>query len=169
MSDDSNPNTLERHAATALVVISLAVILIQGFILFDTFYGDPNIYLSYARNIARGDLFSFNPNEFSSGSTGPLWALALAASYAFPWSVSTAKILSLVTTMLAFWLTYRACTKIGGSPAASALASGVVSWRGAFYGHLMYESSLLQCLLALTLWLTADLLEGTRPVPFRRC
>ena len=32
----------------------------------------------------------------------------------------------------------------------------------------MYESSLLQCLLALTLWLTADLLEGTRPVPFRR-
>ena len=45
--------------ATAIVVFPLLV--------------RPVIYLAYARNIARGDFFSYSPGEFWSGTTSTLW------------------------------------------------------------------------------------------------
>jgi len=154
---------VERRLSTGLVFLCLTLILAQGSVLLRTFYGDPNIYLIYARNIARGDLFAFNPGEFSSGSTGPLWALVLAVAFLLPKSIVVAKSLSLVVTLAAFWLTYRACLKVSDSAAGSVLAAGAVAWAGAFHGLMLYESSLMQCRAAAAVWLTTDLLR--RPSP----
>jgi hypothetical protein len=149
----------ERRVATALAFLCLALILAQGCVLLRTFYGDPNIYLIYARNIAHGDLFAFNPGEFSSGSTGPLWALVLAVAFLLPKSVLVAKSIGLAVALAAFWLTYRACVKVSGSAAGSVLAAGAVAWTSAFHGLMLYESSLIQCLAAATVWLTVGILR----------
>ena len=64
------------------VLVGLCLTVIgAGILLIGTFWGDPTIYLVYARNIAQGDFFSFNPGEFSSGSTSPLWAMILSISF----------------------------------------------------------------------------------------
>jgi hypothetical protein len=159
----SGPSIVERRVSTGLAVLCLALILAQGSVLLGTFYGDPNIYLVYARNIAHGDLFSFNPGEFSSGSTGPLWALVLSIAFLLPGSILVAKLMGLAATLAAFWLTYRACAKVSGSAAGSVLAAGAVAWTGAFHGLMLYESSLTHCLAAAAVWLTADLLRQPSP------
>src|SRR5438552_1372784 len=41
---------------------------------------DPYIHLQFARNLAHGAGFSFNPHEPVPGSTSPLWVLVLAAT-----------------------------------------------------------------------------------------
>jgi len=42
---------------------------------------DSWIHFQFARNLARGDGFSYNPGQPTSGSTAPLWTLLLAAVY----------------------------------------------------------------------------------------
>jgi arabinofuranosyltransferase len=42
---------------------------------------DAWIHFQFARNLARGDGLSFNPDQPTSGSTAPLWTLLLAAVY----------------------------------------------------------------------------------------
>ena len=59
-------------AAVAAAALGAAVVTVAAYRLFHTFFGDPTIYLIYARNAAHGDVFSFNPGHFSSGSTSPL-------------------------------------------------------------------------------------------------
>lgn len=46
---------------------------------FDYTPDDTYIYLQYAKNIARGEGFAFNQGIPSYGTTGPLWALLIAA------------------------------------------------------------------------------------------
>ncbi len=48
-----------------------------GFPLDDTW-----IHLQFARNVAEGQGFSFNPGVSSSGSSAPLWTLVLAVPLA---------------------------------------------------------------------------------------
>lgn len=42
---------------------------------------DAWIHFHFARNLARGDGFSFNPDQPTAGSTAPLWTLLLAGVY----------------------------------------------------------------------------------------
>jgi hypothetical protein len=43
---------------------------------------DAWIHFQFARNLARGDGFAFNPGVPTAGSTAPLWSLLLAGAYA---------------------------------------------------------------------------------------
>ena len=67
----------------AVVRYGLAIVVAFFYITIVLHYSytpdDTYIYLQYARNIAGGDGFSFNPNSPSYGVTGPLWALLIAA------------------------------------------------------------------------------------------
>ena len=44
---------------------------------------DPYIHFQYAKNLALGHGFSFNPGELSPGATSPLWVLVLALGRVF--------------------------------------------------------------------------------------
>jgi hypothetical protein len=69
--------------AAAVVVPALGYILAEfniagamGFPLDDSW-----IHLVYARNIAAGDFFAYNPHQPVAGSTAPLWTIVLAVGY----------------------------------------------------------------------------------------
>ena len=83
----------------ALMVVAATLVVAIGIVLFGTFWGDPVIYLPYARNIASGDFFSYNPGEFSSGSTSPLWAVLLSIPYLAGTGHGGAKVFSLLFTL----------------------------------------------------------------------
>jgi len=74
----------------------LLSLLLIGLVLLIAFYGhahrlthgrdgvpldDAWIHFQFARNLARGDGFAFNPGEPTAGSTAPLWTVILAAAY----------------------------------------------------------------------------------------
>jgi hypothetical protein len=71
-------------------LFAIGIVLVAGFVLFATLrfvtavYGlsvdDGYIFLVYARNLAAGQGWSFNPGEVSFGTSSPLWALMLAAT-----------------------------------------------------------------------------------------
>jgi arabinofuranosyltransferase len=65
------------------IFLSIAIILFIVCQLQKIFYSadDTFIYMQYARNIANGDGFSFNPGEPSYGVTSPLWVLIISISY----------------------------------------------------------------------------------------
>ena len=48
---------------------------------------DSWIHLQFARNLAEGNGFAFNPGETTAGSTAPLWTLALAGLTLLPWEI----------------------------------------------------------------------------------
>jgi hypothetical protein len=63
---------------------------------------DAWIHLQFARNVAEGHGFSFNPGVPSSGSTAPLWTLVLAVPLAFgAGPVAAAKTLGLACVLAA--------------------------------------------------------------------
>ncbi len=70
-----------------LLVFGLAVIVLIFYGASVThFYYTPDetyIYLQYARNIAHGEGFSFNPDEPSYGVTSPLWTLLITCENFF--------------------------------------------------------------------------------------
>jgi hypothetical protein len=135
--------------APAIVAASLAIILLMGLLLFRTYWGDPAIYLPYARNIARGDFFSYNPGAFSSGSTSPLWALLLSIPFLLGVGPAGAKVFSLLATLLAYLLVLATARRMSGGKLAAALASLYLVEMMTLYGVLMYESSLVVALVAL--------------------
>lgn len=60
----------------ALVVFFVAIFQKLFYSPDDTF-----IYMQYAKNIAAGSGFSFNPGEQSYGITGPVWVIMITAAY----------------------------------------------------------------------------------------
>ena len=48
---------------------------------------DSWIHLQFARNLAEGNGFAFNPGETTAGSTAPLWTLTLAVLMLLPWDI----------------------------------------------------------------------------------
>jgi len=64
-------------AKTGLGVV-LALFLLLQWPLWDYVTDDTYIHLVYARNLAAGQGWSFNPGEPSYGSTSPLWIILLA-------------------------------------------------------------------------------------------
>lgn len=126
-----------------ILVLMFGVGAISGILLLNTFHGDPTIYLVYARNIAKGNFFSFNPAQFSSGTTSPIWALILSLSFFLPESITIAKVGSMLATMLALWLSYRVFLDVSKSKVGSALGAVFVLSVLAMSGFLMYESALI--------------------------
>src|SRR5205085_6611488 len=78
---------------------------------------DAWIHLHFARNLAEGAGFSYNPGVPVAGSTAPLWTLVLAAGalLAGP-SLALAKTLGVAATIVAGALTRRAALAWGAAP-----------------------------------------------------
>jgi len=67
-------NLVLRYGIALVVLLFLVTVNLH----FDYTPDGTYIYLQYARNIARGEGFSFNAGEPSYGLTGPLWVLLIA-------------------------------------------------------------------------------------------
>jgi arabinofuranosyltransferase len=92
---------------------------------------DAWIHFQFARNLARGDGFSFNPGEPTSGSTAPLWTVFLAGVYALGGRFPTAgQYLSGLCFLATLAATYWVGQQITGARWAAGLASGVVAVNG---------------------------------------
>lgn len=147
-----------RGFADALVALAalapLLLFLIQehriagaaGFPLDDSW-----IHLHFARNIAEGRGFSYNPGTPVAGSTAPLWTLLLGAAGAVAGvSVTLAKTLGAAATIAAGILTRRAALAWGATPAVALGAGIALVWTGALaWGALSgMEVSLAAALVA---------------------
>ena len=113
---------------------------------------DAWIHFQFARNLARGDGFSFNPGEPTSGSTAPLWTVLLAGGYlaggVFPLAGQLLSGACLLATLAA---TYELTRQITGKRWAAWMAGTVV----ALNGRMVWAglSALETCLFAaLSLW-----------------
>jgi arabinofuranosyltransferase len=131
----AGPRSRLADLAVALaVVVPLTLFVLRerqiagaaGFPLDDSW-----IHLHFARNLAEGAGFSYNPGVPVAGSTAPLWTLLLAAgAVAAGPSLALAKILGAAATVAAGVLTRRAAVA-WGAPPAIALAAGVaLVWTG---------------------------------------
>ena len=92
---------------------------------------DAWIHFQFARNLARGDGFAFNPGHPTAGSTAPLWTLLLAAAYALGGPFPLAgQILSGASFLLAVVATYLLTRQLTGRRWAAWLAGGLVAING---------------------------------------
>ena len=93
---------------------------------------DAWIHFQFARNLAQGNGFSFNPGHPVSGSTAPLWTVALAAAYrvlgrGFP---LLGQILSSATFLTTIITTFLLARDLVGKTWAAALAATLVALNG---------------------------------------
>jgi arabinofuranosyltransferase len=115
---------------------------------------DSWIHLQFARNLAEGAGFSFNPGHPVAGSTAPLWTLLLGAvAVVFSASLWTAKALGIVATLGAGLLTRRAVLAWGAPADAALVAAAALMWMGPIvWGSLSgMEVSLAALLVAAAL------------------
>jgi arabinofuranosyltransferase len=94
---------------------------------------DSWIHLHFARNLAAGAGFVYNPGEPVSGSTAPLWTLLLggAAAVVGP-SLLMAKTLGVASAIGAALVVRRAAIAFGAAPPAALTAAIGLLWTGAF-------------------------------------
>jgi len=146
---------LDRRLRVILEVIpaaaAVAAVVIVGVTMFQTFFGDANIYLPFARNTARVDFFSFNPHMFSSGATSPLWTLVLGIPFAVGLGVTGAKVFSLLMTAASVLVVIVVAYRVTGSLAAAGLASFYLVGAVAVWGVVMFDSPLVVILVALSI------------------
>ncbi|HET7340247.1 MAG TPA: hypothetical protein VFL90_02205 [Methylomirabilota bacterium] len=123
---------------------------VSGFPLDDSW-----IHLHFARNLAEGLGFVYNPGRPVAGSTAPLWTLLLAAAALVGGaSVTTAKALGVACTLAAALLTRRAALAWGAPPAVALVAAVALTWTGPIaWGALSgMEVGLAALLVAAALW-----------------
>jgi hypothetical protein len=116
---------------------------------------DSWIHLHFARNIAEGAGFSYNPGVPVAGSTAPLWTLLLGAAFAIAGpSVAVVKALGVIATLAAALVTAGAAAAWGASPVAALASAVALLWTGAMgWGALSgMEVSLAALLVAGALW-----------------
>ncbi|HEV2843984.1 MAG TPA: hypothetical protein VG477_03990 [Thermoanaerobaculia bacterium] len=93
---------------------------------------DSWIHLQFARNLARGFGLSYNPGEFVTGSTSPLWTALLALLFPLPGDVTVwTKLLGLALHLAGIAATWRLSRELGLGRGLSALATGLTlstSW-----------------------------------------
>ena len=93
---------------------------------------DAWIHLHFARNVAEGAGFAYNPGRPVAGSTAPLWTLVLAIGTVVAGaSVVMAKVMGTAATIAAGVLTRRAALAWGAPPAPALVASVALLWTGA--------------------------------------
>jgi hypothetical protein len=137
-------------AALPAVAAALTCVVV-GVTMFQTFFGDANIYLPFAENASRGDFFSFNPHSFSSGATSPLWTLLLALPFVVGAGVTGAKVFALSMTVAATVVTIVAAYRVTGSLAAAGLASFYLVGALVVWGVVMFDSPQVVILVSLTI------------------
>ncbi len=128
MSDAGGHASLDRAALLLALVVALAAMLpLRGYVTDDTY-----IHLQYARNLAEGRGFVFNPGERVYGSTSPLWvgllALPIAAGVD---GLAGARVLGGLATLAAVWLWWRLARRTIREPwlrAASTVAWASHAW-----------------------------------------
>ena len=99
---------------------------VEAFPLDDTW-----IHMQFARNLAEGRGFSYNPGVPVSGSTAPLWTLALGGAFAVLGSHPVlAKGLGIAATLGTVWLASRLALIWAGRPEVALLASVLVALAG---------------------------------------
>jgi hypothetical protein len=136
---------------------------VAGFPLDDSW-----IHLHFARNLAEGAGFAYNPGRPVAGSTAPLWTLLLAAGALVGGaSVAMAKVLGIACALGAAGLTRRAAQAWGAPPGVAVVAGVALLWTGPIaWGALSgMEVTLAALLVAAALvvhaaerpWLTAAL------------
>lgn len=92
---------------------------------------DAWIHFQFARNLARGDGFSFNPGQPTAGSTAPLWTFLLAGVYLIGGRFPVAgQVLSGVCFLAALAVTYALARQLTGSRWLAWLAGMVVAVNG---------------------------------------
>jgi hypothetical protein len=142
---------------TLAAVLPLAWLLLReraiagaaGFPLDDSW-----IHLQFARNLAGGAGFSYNPGQPVSGSTAPLWTLLLAAgAFLVGASLLMAKTLGVAAAVGAALVTRRAALAFGASPATALVGALTLLWTGALaWGALSgMEVTLAALLVAVAL------------------
>lgn len=158
-----SPDVLLRRWGIALV-LSLAVgllILFQASSLHGTNgrwgvpLDDAWIHFQFARNLAGGHGFSYNPGIATPGSTAPLWTLILALpACLFADPVRPGIILSAVFFLVSVWLTYRLALELSDHrPAALLAALGVVlAGRMLWAGLSAMETTLFAALTLAGVW-----------------
>lgn len=97
---------------------------------------DPWIHLTFARNLAQGQGFAYNPGEPVQGSTAPLWTLLLACFHCFTGNpvimVWIAKVLGIILLIITAGFGYRLTAHLTHSNGA-----GIVCGIGlTAYSHL---------------------------------
>ncbi len=112
---------------------------------------DSWIHMQFARNLAEGRGFVYNPGVPVSGSTAPLWTLLLGGTFAvFGSQPALAKVLGLAAALATAWLTGRLAEVWTGSRELGLLASvltalaGPMVW-GALSGMEVSLAALLVC------------------------
>ncbi len=82
------------------------------------------IHQVYARSIAQGHPFAYNPGEQETGSTSPLWAVLLAPAHllGIP-PIAYSKLLGILLTALAAFAGYRVARQIGETRAGVVFAA----------------------------------------------
>ncbi|HVK37326.1 MAG TPA: hypothetical protein VNA88_02245 [Candidatus Kapabacteria bacterium] len=133
------------------IAIGVGTIVVAGVLLFATFWGDPVIYLPYARSNAAGDFFAYNPGVFSSGATSPLWSLILAIPYLFGADVIGAKVVGLLATLGSFIVLAAMAARFNGRNGGSGVALLYAVEMMTIFGLMMYESPLAVAAVALSL------------------
>lgn len=128
--------------AGLVLIGSVLALVLAAVILRQTWHGDPAIYLSYARNIAAGDVFTFNPGEFSSGSTSPLWAALLALPFALGLGPAGAKALAALALAAAWLSCVVAARRLGAGLLGASVAAAAVLALATTPSLLLFESAL---------------------------
>ncbi|HEU4369410.1 MAG TPA: hypothetical protein VFV05_14405 [Methylomirabilota bacterium] len=92
---------------------------------------DSWIHLHFARNLAEGAGFAYNPGRPVAGSTAPLWTLLLGSGvFLAGASVFVAKILGVAAALGAAILTRQAALAWGAPPAVALVAGVALLWAG---------------------------------------
>jgi hypothetical protein len=92
---------------------------------------DAWIHFQFARNLARGDGFAFNPGQPTAGSTAPMWTLLLAGAYALGGRFPLAgQILSAACFLMTLVATYALAKRLTGRRFAAWLAGTAVALNG---------------------------------------
>jgi hypothetical protein len=90
-----------------------------GFPLDDSF-----IHLQFARNLATGHGLSYNPGQFVTGSTAPLWTALLALLFLLPGNIVLwVKVLGVALYLAGIDATRRLADELGLSPGLATLAA----------------------------------------------
>ena len=92
---------------------------------------DSWIHLHFARNLAAGAGFSYNPGTPVAGSTAPLWTLLLGAgAFVAAPSLAMAKAVGIIATVGAAFLTRRAALAWGARSEVALVTAIALVWMG---------------------------------------
>lgn len=142
---------LASAAAWLPLAAGLAAIAAGAWLMGNTFFGDPTIYLVYARNAAEGHLFAFNPGTFSSGVASPLWSLVLALPFVVGTGVAGAKVWTAFWALTALLSTTWAVRRLTGATFAATIGAAVAVPGLAYFGVMTYDAGLTVTLVAVSL------------------